>query len=217
MRGPWGPKEDSLVKKAVIAKGVEGIKWSEIAKLVPGRLGKQVRERWLNYLDPALKKTPFNKDEEMLLKELHLQYGNKWKKISQNMPGRSENQIKNKFNSVYYRMIYNIEPKKTTKNEEPKKTKKNEEVSSSSSSATSLSTRIPSPIFFSAPLPINNTTSINSIDYSNNAISSVLEPIPLISPPITFKPIEQSMMINTGDVRPSSISKNGSDNIQTLV
>jgi len=64
----------------------------------------------------------------MLLKELHREFGNKWVKISNRMPGRSDNEVKNKFNSVYYRLSFQIAPlaKQPKRKRQKKKTRKNE-------------------------------------------------------------------------------------------
>ena len=128
--GPWTSKDDHLLLEAVknSQKETNSIKWKLVALDVPGRSGKQARERWSNHLNPALKKTPFSKAENMLLKELHREFGNKWVKISNRMPGRSDNEVKNKFNSVYYRLSFQIAPlaKQPKRKRQKKKTRKNE-------------------------------------------------------------------------------------------
>ena len=103
VRGPWGPMEDQIVRREIIKIGVEYVKWAHIAQKLPGRLGKQIRERWYNHLDPTLIRGVFSKDEDLLLSQLQKQYGNKWKQISKQMVGRSENMIKNRFNSTFFR------------------------------------------------------------------------------------------------------------------
>ena len=67
--------------------------WAQVAEKIPGRIGKQVRERWFNQLDPSLVWTEFTKEEDAQLIALHSQLGNQ-KQISDFMPGRSENQVK---------------------------------------------------------------------------------------------------------------------------
>ena len=63
-------------------------KWSDIAKLLPGRVGKQIRERWQNHLDPTLKKTEWTIEEDLLLLELHKKQGNRWMMIARGIDGR---------------------------------------------------------------------------------------------------------------------------------
>jgi len=97
-RGSWTSEEDELLRKTVERYGPK--KWcAVIAPNLPGRMGKQCRERWFNTLDPSLKKGPWSAKEEETLKEAHAKYGNKWSLISKLLPGRSNNDIKNHFHA----------------------------------------------------------------------------------------------------------------------
>ena len=78
----------------------KNFKWSKISDLLSGRLGKQCRERYYNHLDPTLIKSPWTKKEDLLLLQLQSKMGNKWSEIAKTMVGRSENNIKNRFNSA---------------------------------------------------------------------------------------------------------------------
>ncbi|XP_059456448.1 uncharacterized protein LOC132186486 [Corylus avellana] len=96
VKGPWSKEEDDLTMKLVAKKGKH--KWSEIAKSLPGRIGKQCRERWHNHLNPDIKKTAWTEEEELILIRSHQIYGNKWAEIAKSLHGRTENSIKNHWN-----------------------------------------------------------------------------------------------------------------------
>ena len=99
-KGSWTSEEDRiLVEKRL----VYGRKWAKIASHLPGRQGKQCRERFVNHLDPELKKGEWTDDEEAILITMHGQHGNKWANISKHLPGRSDNDVKNHWYSTIQR------------------------------------------------------------------------------------------------------------------
>ena len=67
---------------------------------VKRRSPRQVRERWINFLNPELSKEPWNPEEEATLVRMHSKHGNKWAKIAKKIPKRNENQIKNHWISI---------------------------------------------------------------------------------------------------------------------
>lgn len=79
--------------------------------------GKQIRERFINKLDPKIKKEEWSEDEDRMVLELFSKIGSKWSEISKHLPGRPENKIKNRFYSfiqknydIKFKELENIDP-----------------------------------------------------------------------------------------------------------
>lgn len=101
----WTTYEDQILISIVNQFGPKN--WQTLANILnqklgepDKRVGKQCRERWLNHLHPSINKQPWSASEDLILLEKHKKYPNQWARIAKDLPGRTENMVKNRYNIV---------------------------------------------------------------------------------------------------------------------
>ena len=98
-KGPWKTKEDDALRAAVcLYKG--DLDWNKLSESVPNRGIAQIRDRWLNHLDPNINKSAFSPAEDHIIVTLQARLGNKFAQIKKELPGRTLEQVKTRWRSM---------------------------------------------------------------------------------------------------------------------
>lgn len=148
VKGSWTVEEDEQIIEWVAKQGAKD--WTILAKNLPGRLGKQCRERWVNNLNTDLNRNPWTVEEDETLIQCQQEWGNKWAKIALLLPGRTDNAVKNRWNSSLKRQL---ERKKKGENPINKRGRKPKTPNQTPNGAPETLNETPSEISFDFPKP----------------------------------------------------------------
>jgi hypothetical protein len=101
VKGGWITSEDNQLRERIQTLKSENKKltWKLVADAVPSRSAKQCRERWSNHIAPDIKHGKWTQEEDRHIARQYLQVGSAWSAIASKMPGRTDNAVKNRFNS----------------------------------------------------------------------------------------------------------------------
>ncbi|KAI4326026.1 hypothetical protein MLD38_031382 [Melastoma candidum] len=98
-KGPWSPEEDAKLKSHIEKHGTSG-NWISLPQRIGlRRCGKSCRLRWLNYLRPNIRHGGFTEEEDAIICSLYMAIGSRWSIIAAQLPGRTDNDIKNYWNT----------------------------------------------------------------------------------------------------------------------
>ena len=103
MKGPFTAEEDRIIIDYVNKNGPQN--WPALSQILYQRSPKQCRERWFNHLDPTVIKSEWTQEEDERIFEQHEKMGGKWSTIVKLFPGRTDNAIKNRWNSSVSKRI----------------------------------------------------------------------------------------------------------------
>ncbi|CAI8619250.1 unnamed protein product [Vicia faba] len=172
-KGAWSKEEDERLIKYIKSHG-EGC-WRSLPKAAGlARCGKSCRLRWINYLRPDLKRGNFTREEDELIIRLHNEVGNKWSQIAQQLKGRTDNEIKNYWNTHIKRKLYGRGVDPST--HKPLKPTTAAAGASAATSSTTTASAVASPtnlINKPALIPVVPTSSGSSVSHKSLNMKSV--------------------------------------------
>ncbi|XP_019185625.1 PREDICTED: protein ODORANT1-like [Ipomoea nil] len=209
-KGPWTAEEDKKLITFILNNGQ--CCWRAVPKLAGLlRCGKSCRLRWINYLRPDLKRGLLSDFEEKMVIDLHAQLGNRWSKIASHLPGRTDNEIKNHWNTHIKKKLRKMgfdpvthKPLSATDDDDDQKTNKTKSQTENGTSADQES-------------PVPGTSNDQSMEEDNKSMetstqspvfeSSIMEvsngfctdEVPLIEPHEILVPVSSTPTCSSSD------------------
>ncbi|XP_022772808.1 protein ODORANT1-like [Durio zibethinus] len=187
-KGPWTAEEDKKLISFILTNGQ--CCWRAVPKLAGlRRCGKSCRLRWTNYLRPDLKRGLLSESEEQLVIDLHARLGNRWSKIAAKLPGRTDNEIKNHWNTHIKKKLLKMGIDPVTHEPLNKEVKAEESSSPADQSADNHITEndgIPNSSEANSSTPIENCSSTRDSNLLNSICNdeSLLTSLWMDEPPL---------------------------------
>ncbi|KAJ8754027.1 hypothetical protein K2173_001925 [Erythroxylum novogranatense] len=219
-KGPWSPEEDAKLKEFIEKHGTGG-NWIALPqKAGLRRCGKSCRLRWLNYLRPNIKHGEFSDDEDRIICNLYANIGSRWSIIAAQLPGRTDNDIKNYWNTKLKKKLMRLLNPTSQIGPQHQATSFSSllqatALSPSTQLSSSYSYRRSNHIYYGLSGPVNDPTSFSSSPLSNSSFTSnsVLQPEEsFVSPMQHNYQVKESLLMVGGEA--SCSSSDGSWNNQ---